>query len=108
MTTETRAANSENTPVPRAPNGHWLPGRSPNPAGRPKKGLSIRDLLRARPLKDKRDLIAVAFEQAIQEKDVAWANWIAKYSDEIQEALREGLRAELIIRQYGDWPEKLT
>lgn len=60
----------------------FAPGNNANPAGRPRKGNSIRDLLRSVPVAKKRELIAIAFEEAIENRDVHWAEWIARHSGE--------------------------
>lgn len=41
-------ASPENTTdhVTRLPSGRWLPGQSPNPGGRPKVALAVRELVR--------------------------------------------------------------
>ena len=56
-------------------------GDRANPNGRPRKGHALSEILRARPLKDKRELVEVAYTQA-RKGDVAWAEWIAKHSGE--------------------------
>ena len=61
----------------------FLPGNNANPNGRPRKKLALRDLLTGVPLKQKRELIAVAYEMAL-DGDVHWAEWIAKHSGEGQ------------------------
>jgi len=62
---ETDSQNApENTPVARDVNGRWLPGYSPNPAGRPKRDAEIREAFQ--------DLGADAIErvkQLMQSKD---------------------------------------
>lgn len=76
--------------------------------GRPKKGHAIRDIFRARPLKDKRALVDVAYEEALQNHDIHWAEFIVKHSGEgATPDDREGLVAELIVRQYAGWPEEM-
>ncbi len=62
--------------------GRFPAGVSGNPNGRPRKGNAIRDLLKRVPVSMKRELIEVAFQEAIQNKDVHWAEWIAKHSGE--------------------------
>jgi len=52
-------------------------GQSGNPRGRPRKGESLRELLRRHPLKDKRKLIETAYRLAIA-GDARWAEWIAR------------------------------
>lgn len=78
MTTETR--NSHETAV--ATGRPFLPGQSGNPNGRPKKGNAIRDLLKSVPIAKKRELVQVAYREAIENGDVHWAEWIARHSGE--------------------------
>jgi hypothetical protein len=59
----------------------FRPGQTGNPRGRPRKGTSLRELLRRRPLKDKRALVDVAYREAVA-GNVHWAEWIAKHSGE--------------------------
>ena len=59
----------------------FQPGVSGNPAGRPSKDNSLRALLRRAPIRDKRELIKKAYEQAL-DGDSRWAEWIAKHSGE--------------------------
>ena len=80
MTTETHSElEKRDVSAPaRDANGRLLPGHT---MGRPKKGNSLRDLLRRQPLKDKKALVAIAYELAL-DGEVAWAEWIAKHSGE--------------------------
>ena len=79
MTTE--SANSNETAVKRVPGRPFLPGQTGNPNGRPRKKLALRDILTGIPIKQKRELVAVAYECAL-DGDVHWAEWIAKHSGE--------------------------
>ena len=63
------------------PGRPFLPGQSGNPKGRPKKGHAIRDILVNKDLKDKRQLVEVAYREALK-GNVAWAEWIVKHSGE--------------------------
>jgi hypothetical protein len=85
--------------------GHFV--NAPGP-GRPSKEYSLRNLLKKVPLSKKKQLIEIAYHMAIDEKDVQWANWIARYSDDANGNPDSGLKAEVIIRQYQDWPERLA
>ena len=79
MTTSPATADSANATKPRG--RPFLPGNTANPNGRPKKGHAIRDLLKSVPVAKKRELVAVAYQEAL-DGDVHWAEWIAKHSGE--------------------------
>lgn len=63
-------------------------GQSGNPAGRPKKATSLRELLLYHPIKDKKQLVETAYRYAIA-GDHNWANWIARTSGEVGTSLLE-------------------
>ena len=88
---------AENELVKRDQSGRFQPGHH---LGRPRKGNSIRDLLRLRPIKDKRALTDVAYAEALKGR-VDWAEWIVKHSGESGAANSDGLTRELIYREYG-------
>ena len=77
----------------------WLPGQSGNPNGRSKKGNAISDILRNRPLADKRALVDVAYREALK-GNVQWAEWIVRHGEDRNDS-RGGLVRELILREYG-------
>ena len=91
-----------NSEIVTKPRGRPFPvGNNANPHGRPKKGTAIRDLLKAVPIAKKRELVAVAYEEALK-GDVHWAEWIVRHSGESAlPAEREGLTREIVIREYA-------
>ena len=107
MTDGPASAEITNNETPRNV-GYRFPVGHPGMGGRPKKGTGVAELLRKRPLKDKKALVEVAYREALK-GDVHWAEWIVKHSGEsgFGGDARDGLVAELIIRQYAGWPEKL-
>ena len=87
--------------------GKLLPGHH---MGRPKKGNALRDLLKGRPLKDKKALVEVAYAMAL-DGDVHWAEWIAKHSGESGSADKGdtvNIDKAIFIREYSGFnPEAL-
>jgi hypothetical protein len=107
----TSEVSKDVTEAPAAPRRGFYPG---NPygrlyghlGGRPRKGTSIKELLRKVPKKDKQALVRIAYERALA-GDVHWAEWIAKHSGESGMHDKEGPLRELIIREYAGWPSKV-
>ena len=99
-----------NSEIVTKPRGRPFPvGNNANPHGRPKKGTAIRDLLKAVPVARKRELVKVAYEEALEKRDVHWAEWIARHSGESgsRDEPGHGAMRELIIREYADWPAQI-
>lgn len=82
----------------------FAPGHAPS-GGRPKKGTSLKELLRNHPIKDKKALVIKAFELALA-GDVRWAEWIARnWNDPEAESAPDGRYVRRIIIedvQYGE------
>ena len=99
-----------NSEIVTKPRGRPFPaGNNANPHGRPKKGTAIRDLLKAVPIAKKRELVAVAYREAVVNGDVHWAEWIARHSGESgsRDDPSHGSMREIIVREYADWPAQI-
>jgi hypothetical protein len=94
-------AENRNKTERRLHSANWKPGVSGNSNGRPKKGNSLRELLRSVPVRDKRALVRIAYEEALQNHNVAFFEWIAKHSGESGQGEGAVPFRELIIRQYA-------
>jgi GntR family histidine utilization transcriptional repressor len=76
-----QAVVSENSNATAVRGRPFVPGQTGNPNGRPKKGNAIRDLLKSVPVSQKRELVKIAYQEALK-GDVHWAEWIVKHSGE--------------------------
>jgi hypothetical protein len=55
--------------VPRRPNGTWLPGRTPNPGGRPRAGITVVSLARKHTRAAVETLAEIAADPKAKRKD---------------------------------------
>ena len=97
MAQEVITAKNSKPTAKKKPRGRgFVKGQSGNPKGRPRTGTSWAELIRARPITEKADVIRTGFEQA-RAGNVAWAEFLVKHSGEVT---TQGLVRELIVREY--------
>ena len=74
----------------------WKPGQSGNPAGRPRKGQSYRELAEARPSHRKLAIVLAQEQRAIAKGDTRAAEWLRDTA--------EGKPATRIVVEQADGP----
>jgi hypothetical protein len=63
-------------------------------------------MVRAIPAKRKRELIGVALNQAIEHKDVRWADWLTKNSGDASDTFDPNLLLLLLWQQWQLTPDQ--